>query len=94
MTSGVSQGSVLGLVFFNIFISDIDEGLQWTFSKFADDTKLSGTIDPVEGRDATQRDKFKRWAHVNIMRFKDKYKVLHLGQANSKIGIQTGRTTP
>lgn len=92
--SGVPQGSILEMVHCDIFISDRDSGIECIFSKFADDTKLSGTIDPVEGRDATQRDKFKRWVHVNIMWFKDKYKVLHLGQANSKIGIQTGRTTP
>ena len=93
MTSSVPQVFILRLVLFNNFINGTDDGIECIFSKFADDTKLSGTIDLVEGRDATQRDKFKRWAHVNIMRFKDKYKVLHLGQANSKIGIQTGRTT-
>ena len=85
--------SILAKTRTNIFIDDLDEGMECAVSKFADDTKLGGVADMPEGCAAIQRDldRMKNWVGRNVMKCnKGKCKVLHLSKNNPRHRYKLG----
>ncbi|KAM4787236.1 triadin isoform 4-T4 [Cyanocitta cristata] len=92
--SGVPQGSVLGLVLFNIFVGDMDSEFQCTLNEFTDDTQVCDAVNMLEGRNNTQKDlvRLERWAQVILMKFNNaKCEVLHLVWGSPKNKLRLGR---
>jgi len=66
-------------------VNDLDEVLECTLRKFADDTKLGGVVHTLAGCAAIQYDldRLESWVERNLMKFnKGKCWVLHLGRNN------------
>jgi len=71
----------------------MDSGVECTLRQFADNTKLCGAVNTLEGRDVVQRDlgRLERWARANCMKFnKARCKVLHMGCGNPKHRYRLG----
>ncbi|KAJ7414432.1 hypothetical protein WISP_84224 [Willisornis vidua] len=47
----------------------MDSGIECTLRNFADNTKLCGVVDTLEGKEVIQEDldKVERWVHANLM---------------------------
>ncbi|CAM5150171.1 unnamed protein product [Eretmochelys imbricata] len=85
VTSGVPQGSVLGPVLFNLFINDLEKGVNSEVAKFADDTKLLKVVKTKADCEELQKDltKLSDWATKWQMKFTvDKCKVMHIRKNN------------
>jgi len=94
--SGVPQGSVLGPVLFLVYINDLDCGIKNWILKFADDTKLFGTISNTADSDELQEDlsKLVQWYSEWQMLFNvDKCNVMHISKKPAQREYQmNGRT--
>lgn len=87
VTSGVPQGSVLGPLLFIIYINDIDVGITNRIAKFADDSKLGGSVNTATGIESLRADlrKVGEWSEKWLMPFNlEKCKVMHIGHANQR----------
>ena len=85
VASGVPQGSVLGPVLFVIFINDLPEGVKSWCAMYADDTKISSSVETAESRNTLQNylDKLVEWADKWQLQFQTgKCKIIHLGTKN------------
>lgn len=77
----VPLGSLLGPILFNVFVSALEEGVEFTLIQSADDTKLREQMDTLEDQAVIQGNLGMLEEQANLKTFsKDKRKVLPLGR--------------
>lgn len=79
------------MVLLNILVDDLGVGVECILSKYADDTKLNGGLDLLEGRKSFQRDldRLSHWAEGDCMSFyKVQCCVQHLCPSNPMQGYR------
>ena len=73
VSSGISQGSILGPILFVLFINDIPSGIsdKTNIRLYADDTKIWHIIDSPDDNELLQHDinYVNNWAKCNNMKF-------------------------
>ncbi|CAM5098212.1 unnamed protein product [Eretmochelys imbricata] len=85
VNSGVPQGSVLGPILFNIFINDLEKGVNGDVAKFTDDTKLLKIVKSQADCKELQMDPANLGDLITQWQMKfnvDKCKVMHIGKHN------------
>ena len=93
VTSGIPQGSVLGLVLFTMYVNDLPWEVSSNVKLFADDTKVYCRV--PRGREGLQADidALLRWSERWLLPFNaSKCKVMHLGHQNTIIKYSLGGT--
>ena len=88
VTSGVPQGSVLGLLLFLLHINDLPENIQSQVRLFADDTAVYLIVDDQNDSVILQNDldTFQKWELTWDVKFNpSKCQVLHISRARQPI---------